>query len=102
MVSGDSSHPIGSPHSHRVIVDHETYMTTDPSKSEHAVMEERVRRIAFLRMSAPPANALGYRLRKDLVERLNAAEVSADVDAIVIAGSGRGFSAGADISEFGT
>jgi len=77
-------------------------MTSEPSESECLVVEERVRRIGILRMSAPPVNALAHRLRKDLVGRLNAAEVNPDVDAIVVAGSGRGFSAGADISEFGT
>jgi 3-hydroxyacyl-CoA dehydrogenase len=58
--------------------------------------------VAVLRMSNPPVNALGHALRVDLEKCLNEALADADVKAIVLTGTGRFFSAGADISEFST
>jgi 3-hydroxyacyl-CoA dehydrogenase len=51
-------------------------------------------------MNNPPVNALGHALRVDLEKCLNEALADPAVKAVVITGTGRFFSAGADISEF--
>ncbi|HEY7549967.1 MAG TPA: 3-hydroxyacyl-CoA dehydrogenase NAD-binding domain-containing protein [Hyphomicrobiaceae bacterium] len=56
--------------------------------------------VAVLRMNNPPVNALGHALRVDLEKCLTEALADAAVKAIVLTGTGRFFSAGADISEF--
>jgi 3-hydroxyacyl-CoA dehydrogenase len=58
--------------------------------------------VAVLRMSNPPVNALGHGLRVDLEKCLNEANADPAVKAIVLTGTGRFFSAGADITEFAT
>ena len=58
--------------------------------------------VAVLRMDNPPVNSLGLDLRRELLAGLSRAEADASVGAIVIIGSGKGFSGGADIREFGT
>ncbi len=58
--------------------------------------------IARITLQNPPVNGLGFALRKSLVEALDQAEADAAVAAIVLTGSGRAFSGGADITEFGT
>jgi 3-hydroxyacyl-CoA dehydrogenase len=61
------------------------------------------RGIAVILLDSPPVNALGFALRSELYGRIGAALDNPDVCGIVLAGSGaRAFSAGADISEFGT
>ena len=57
--------------------------------------------IAIVRLCNPPVNALGAPVRKALVEAAKSIS-GADVKAVVLLGDGRCFSAGADISEFGT
>ncbi|MGH8295709.1 MAG: 3-hydroxyacyl-CoA dehydrogenase NAD-binding domain-containing protein [Steroidobacteraceae bacterium] len=57
---------------------------------------------ALLRLDNPPVNSLGHELRRAIVEALARAEDDRAVEAIVIMGSGKGFSGGADIREFGT
>ncbi len=52
-------------------------------------------------LTHPPVNALSQAVRQALADGLQAAEADAGVQAIVIRGEGRGFSAGADIAEFG-
>jgi len=49
----------------------------------------------------PPVNALGAQLRADLLRLVSDAQGDPGVEAIVIRGAGRTFSAGADITEFG-
>ena len=49
----------------------------------------------------PPVNALSTAVRTAAVEALKAADADPKVQAIVIMGAGRGFSGGADITEFG-
>lgn len=56
--------------------------------------------VAVIRMNNPPVNALGFALRSGLEEAFNAANADPAVKAIVLTGTGRFFSAGADISEF--
>src|SRR5215813_4073029 len=51
-------------------------------------------------MHNPPVNALGHALRVALAEALAAANADPGIKAIVLTGSGKFFSAGADISEF--
>lgn len=52
-------------------------------------------------MANPPVNALGAKLRKQLYAAVSDAQQNSAVKAIVVRGSGKFFSAGADISEFG-
>jgi 3-hydroxyacyl-CoA dehydrogenase len=56
--------------------------------------------VAVIRMDNPPVNALGHALRLGLEKAFDAANADASVKAIVLTGSGRFFSAGADITEF--
>src|SRR5579862_9484548 len=58
--------------------------------------------VAFLRLENPPVNSLGLELRRSIVDALARAEDDPAVKAIVLIGSGKGFSGGADIREFGT
>ncbi|MGH8217775.1 MAG: 3-hydroxyacyl-CoA dehydrogenase NAD-binding domain-containing protein, partial [Steroidobacteraceae bacterium] len=58
--------------------------------------------VAVLRLDNPPVNSFGYELRRSLVDALARAEDDAAVKTLVLIGSGKGFSGGADIREFGT
>ena len=58
--------------------------------------------VAVLTLANPPVNSLGLELRRGIVEALERAEDTPSVKAVVIIGSGKGFSGGADIREFGT
>jgi 3-hydroxyacyl-CoA dehydrogenase len=58
--------------------------------------------VAVIRLDSPPVNGLGHAVRKSIVDGLAAAEADPSVKAVVIVGSGSGFSGGADIREFGT
>lgn len=56
--------------------------------------------VVVVRLSNPPVNALAYGVRTGLQAAIQAANANPDVDAIVVTGEGRAFSAGADITEF--
>jgi len=56
--------------------------------------------IAVLTLNNPPVNGLSNALRAALMEHLKMAEGDAGVKAVVITGSARAFSGGADIREF--
>ncbi len=56
--------------------------------------------VAIIRLEHPPVNTLSRPVRRALLGGLLQAERAAEVRAIVIAGAGRMFSAGADIGEF--
>jgi 3-hydroxyacyl-CoA dehydrogenase len=56
--------------------------------------------IAWLAMNNPPLNALSHALRSGIVKALDRALADPKVRAIVIIGSERAFSSGADIKEF--
>jgi 3-hydroxyacyl-CoA dehydrogenase len=56
--------------------------------------------VAVIRMDNPPVNALGHALRVGLERAFAEANADAAVKAIVLTGTGRFFSAGADITEF--
>jgi 3-hydroxyacyl-CoA dehydrogenase len=57
--------------------------------------------IAVITMNNPPVNGLGNALRAGLMEALKRAEADPAARAVVIIGSPRAFSGGADIREFG-
>jgi 3-hydroxyacyl-CoA dehydrogenase len=57
--------------------------------------------IAVVTLNNPPVNALGFALRDGLVRVLDDLRGNKALTAVVLAGSERAFSAGADISEFG-
>ncbi|MDN7934273.1 3-hydroxyacyl-CoA dehydrogenase NAD-binding domain-containing protein [Burkholderia metallica] len=58
--------------------------------------------VAVITLDNPPVNGLGHATRLAIVEAMAAAAADAGVRAIVITGADSGFSAGADIREFGT
>jgi 3-hydroxyacyl-CoA dehydrogenase len=58
--------------------------------------------IAVIKFDNPPVNSLGLEMRQALVAGIERANADSSVGAIVLIGSGSGFSGGADIREFGT
>ena len=58
--------------------------------------------VAVLAMDRPPVNSLGYDLRVGIADALDVANANPVVKAIVLTGTARAFSAGADVTEFGT
>ncbi|HMM54400.1 MAG TPA: 3-hydroxyacyl-CoA dehydrogenase NAD-binding domain-containing protein [Candidatus Desulfobacillus sp.] len=56
--------------------------------------------IAVISMDNPPVNGLGFELRSGLVAGLDRAMADAAVQAVVLIGTARAFSGGADIREF--
>ncbi|HVE51430.1 MAG TPA: 3-hydroxyacyl-CoA dehydrogenase NAD-binding domain-containing protein [Casimicrobiaceae bacterium] len=59
-------------------------------------------RVALIGIASPPVNGLSHDVRRALVAAVDAANADANVDAIVITGNGKFFSAGADVREFNT
>ena len=57
---------------------------------------------AVITVDHPPMNALSHAVRAGIVAGIERAEADAGVDAIILAGSDKAFSGGADIHEFGT
>jgi len=58
--------------------------------------------IALIRLDNPPVNGLSHALRSGIIADLKRAEADAAVTAIILIGSDKAFSGGADIREFGT
>ena len=58
--------------------------------------------VAVVTMNNPPVNALGLALRQGLMAALDSLRGDASLKAIVLAGTARAFSGGADITEFGS
>ena len=58
--------------------------------------------VAVITMNNPPVNGLGYETRRGIAAGVEQALADASVQAIVLTGSGRAFSGGADIREFGS
>jgi 3-hydroxyacyl-CoA dehydrogenase len=58
--------------------------------------------IAVITLNGPPVNSLGAVLRKHIVSAIDLAESNPEVQGIVLIGNDKAFSAGADVSEFGT
>ena len=63
---------------------------------------EQIGRVAVITFHNPPVNGLGFETRSGIVAGLDRANADASCDAIVVTGSGRTFSGGADIREFNT
>jgi 3-hydroxyacyl-CoA dehydrogenase len=57
--------------------------------------------VAIVTLASPPVNGLGFAVRTGLRDAVEAAMTDDGVQAVVITGSGRMFSGGADIREFG-
>lgn len=57
---------------------------------------------AVVRLDNPPVNGLSHAVRASIVESVQRAEADEQVRAIVLIGTGCGFSGGADLREFGT
>jgi len=58
--------------------------------------------VAVLSLDHPPVNSLSFELRSQLLQALDAANADSAVEAIVLYGSDKVFSGGADINEFGS
>ncbi|MGC1520702.1 MAG: enoyl-CoA hydratase-related protein, partial [Steroidobacteraceae bacterium] len=58
--------------------------------------------VAVLTLDNPPVNSLGHELRQAIVAGVARANADPNIGALVLIGSGAGFSGGADIREFGT
>ena len=58
--------------------------------------------VAVITMDNPPVNGLGYTTRLGITDGLTKANADASVKSIVLTGSGKAFSGGADIKEFGS
>jgi 3-hydroxyacyl-CoA dehydrogenase len=58
--------------------------------------------VAVITMDKPPINGLGAELRSGIADALDRANADAAVTAIVLTGTARAFSGGADVTEFGT
>lgn len=58
--------------------------------------------VGWIRIDAPPVNGLGYAVRIGLLEAFESLQADPAIRLIVIHGTERFFSAGADVREFGT
>ncbi len=58
--------------------------------------------VAVIRLTNPPVNGLGHALRAGIAEGLDRAAADGAIRAVVVTGSNGFFSAGADITEFGS
>ena len=69
---------------------------------EKLVQAQTDQDVRVVTIDAPPVNALGTAVRRHLAAALRAAEADPAIRAVVLIGAGRGFSGGADITEFGS
>jgi 3-hydroxyacyl-CoA dehydrogenase len=58
--------------------------------------------VAVITMNKPPVNGLGFDLRSGILAALDRANADVAVRSLVLTGSQRAFSGGADVTEFGT
>lgn len=58
--------------------------------------------IAVIKLDNPPVNSLSHALRSRIVQGIEAAEADPEICGIVLVGSDKAFSAGADVTELGT
>lgn len=65
-------------------------------------MSDLINGIAVITLNHPPVNSLNHALRERLVQQIDEAQANPVVQGIVLAGNAKAFSAGADVSEFGT
>jgi len=68
----------------------------------HPVRFDRIEAVGVITLDNPPVNAFSLSQRIGVSEALTAGLQDPDIQAFVICGSGRMFSAGADIREFDT
>jgi 3-hydroxyacyl-CoA dehydrogenase len=69
----------------------------------NGVISYKIRdQVAVITMGRPPVNSLGYSLRAGIAEAIDLANADEKIKAIVLTGSNRAFSGGADITEFNT
>jgi 3-hydroxyacyl-CoA dehydrogenase len=73
-------------------------MSHQPTSTQYDVRGS----VAVVTLNNPPVNGLGYALRVGIVESLDRALADPKVNAVVLIGSDRAFSGGADVKEFGT
>jgi 3-hydroxyacyl-CoA dehydrogenase len=73
-------------------------MSNQPTSTQYDVRGT----VAVVTLDNPPVNGLGYALRTGIVAGLDKALADDKVKAIVLIGSDRAFSGGADVKEFGT
>ena len=71
-----------------------------PAETKSPVSATRQGAVAVIRIDNPPVNALAQAVREGLLREFAAASADASVKAIVLTGTGKAFSAGADITEF--
>ncbi|MHA2790125.1 3-hydroxyacyl-CoA dehydrogenase NAD-binding domain-containing protein [Corynebacterium sp. S7] len=74
---------------------------TTSTSIEEVVKYQIQGEVAIIEINNPPVNSIGWEVRKGIYDAINTAQGD-DVSAIVIAGSGRAFGAGADINQFNT
>src|SRR5512133_1082295 len=98
--------PTEATHGHRSNFSKQGSARGRPARKETPAMSStryNVRgRTAVITLDSPPVNGLGFALRSDLMAALDRAMADNDVKAVVVTGSERAFSGGADIKEFGT
>ena len=58
--------------------------------------------VAVISLNNPPMNGLGHATRAAIADGVAKANADASVKAIVLTGTGKAFSSGADIKEFGS
>jgi 3-hydroxyacyl-CoA dehydrogenase len=58
--------------------------------------------IAVITLESPPVNGFGFAVRSGLAAAIHSSIADASVNAIIVTGSGRVFSGGADLTEFNT
>jgi len=76
-------------------------MTDSPSATDPAVLYAAQGAVAVVTLNRPQAlNSFTRQMHRELWAALDRAEADAQVRALVITGAGRGFCAGADLSEF--
>lgn len=73
-------------------------MSNQPTSTQYDVRGS----VAVVTLNNPPVNGLGYGLRSGIVAGLDKALADPKVTAVVLIGSDRAFSGGADVKEFGT
>jgi enoyl-CoA hydratase len=78
-------------------------MTIDPLQSDVVLVERFENGVVVLTLSRPEKmNALSFRLRADVTAAFRSLAIDTSVNAIVLTGSGRAFSAGVDLGELGS
>ena len=67
-----------------------------------SALYEATGQVAVVTLNNPPINGLGLELRRGIIAAIDRAIENPEVRAIVLIGSDRAFSGGADVKEFGT